>query len=507
MDTSYSDYVTALARQNPSLKRLSDFLRHQLRTSCNSLVTYVEIGTTGDVGIAQETSTTKLIDLVNSGLNKSIIVTVENIHPDDVESLGSCLDIDPFFFCGHIAPSYADIERNPLPSLLALPPSRLVSGSFINIHYQKLLDLGDEVALSRVPYDLALMANVTRSVRRLPALSGRSIGILRACTSLIKKDLPGGVWISLILIDPTSEILVHPIRGIHDIFFGPIIPQSPRRIATETFCKPSYAEHQSASSGNRNIEPLKPSEEPLSFFHASNLRWRGGNPSILALAYNPIQAVVQEWILYALLMGRYVKYYEYSSETVQMRRESFEEYDIIELHRWRRRSLQSLHKLGIVRRFVEHWASKEKNLSLDMGVTNKATTQEESVIWNLLIGDIKYVEEQIMQHARSLEALNPIITALIQLADTKRAISQAEDTRRLTYIAIIFLPMSFLTGLFSMSEPYGPGSDRFWIYWVVALPLTAFIIVVLVLDLRFRFLSIFWAIMQKRNSLPRGKRE
>lgn len=296
---------------------------------------------------------------------------------------------------------------------------------------------------------------------------------------------------ALILIDPTSEIGVHSERGIHDIFFGPKIPQSPRRIATETLYNLSYDEYQSATSGNRNIEPLKPSEKPLSLFHASNLRWGGGNPSILALAYYPIQAVVQEWILYALLMGRYVKYYEYSSETVQMRRESFEEYDIIELHRWRRRSLQSLHKLGIVRRFVEHWGPKEKNLSLETGVTNNATTQEESVIWNLLIGDIKYVEKQIMQHARSLEALIPIITALIQLVDTKRAISQAEDTRRLTYIAIVFLPMSFITGLFSMSEPYGPGSDRFWIYWVVALPLTAFIIVALVLDLRFRFLSIF----------------
>lgn len=197
MDTRYSNYVTDSARKNPSLKPLSDFLRHQPRKPCNSLVTYAEIGTTGDVGIAQETSTTELVDLVNSGINKSIIVTVENIHPDDVESLGRCLNIDPFFFSGHIASSYADIEKYPLPPLLALPPSRLVSGSFINIHYQKVLDLGDEVDLNHVPYGLTLLANVTRRVRRLPALSGRSIGILRACTSLIKKDLRGGVWICM----------------------------------------------------------------------------------------------------------------------------------------------------------------------------------------------------------------------------------------------------------------------------------------------------------------------
>ena len=86
---------------------------------------------------------------------------MENIYPNDVESLGLYLNIDPFFFYSHIIPSYTNIKRNPLLWLLTLPPSRLISGLFINIYYQKLLDLGDEVALSCMPYDLALMANRT----------------------------------------------------------------------------------------------------------------------------------------------------------------------------------------------------------------------------------------------------------------------------------------------------------------------------------------------------------
>lgn len=197
MGTSYSDYVTTMSRRRPSLKRLSDFLRHQPRSACNSLVSYVEIGTTGDVGPPQETSTSKVVPRLISRLKKSIILVVENIHPDDVEALGSCLDIDPYFFCGHIASSYGDIEKDPLPPLLALSPSQLVSNTFFNIHYQKVLDLGDEFTLGHMSYDLALLANVNRSIRRLPALSNRSIGILRACTSLIKKDLPGGVWMCM----------------------------------------------------------------------------------------------------------------------------------------------------------------------------------------------------------------------------------------------------------------------------------------------------------------------
>ena len=81
--TSYSEYVTSMARQNPSLKTLSGFLHHQPRTTCNSIVSYVEIGVTGDVGLSRGISTVEFMAQVTSGLKKSIIAVMENIHPDD----------------------------------------------------------------------------------------------------------------------------------------------------------------------------------------------------------------------------------------------------------------------------------------------------------------------------------------------------------------------------------------------------------------------------------------
>lgn len=194
MGTSYSDYVTSVARHNPSLIQLSEFLHHQSRPAYNSVVSYVEVEKNGDIGPCQKTSTEGLVTMVKSGLVKNVKAVVENIHAEDIEALGSCLDLDPFFFGGHIAP-YGEIEKSCLPPLLALLPSRLISGKFINIHYQKVLDLGEDCALGSAPYHWALLSNVTRRVRRLPALSGRSIGLLQACSSVTKKELQGGVWI------------------------------------------------------------------------------------------------------------------------------------------------------------------------------------------------------------------------------------------------------------------------------------------------------------------------
>jgi hypothetical protein len=195
MAPSYSQYVRDMTSRNPSLGALSSFLDHQPRTTSNSIVNYVEIENAGGPGSLQKSSTKALAAQVDSGLTKSILAIVENLHPDDVETLGSSLDIDPFFFCGHIASSYRDIENAPPPPLLALPPSRIISRKYFNIHYQKVLDLGDECTLRHVPYTLSLAGNIPRSIRRLPALSGRLIGLLRTCTSVMKKDLPNGLWV------------------------------------------------------------------------------------------------------------------------------------------------------------------------------------------------------------------------------------------------------------------------------------------------------------------------
>jgi Mg2+ and Co2+ transporter CorA len=202
-------------------------------------------------------------------------------------------------------------------------------------------------------------------------------------------------------------------------------------------------------------------------------------PSFLSLAHYPLQSAISDWMLYGLLMSRYIKYYEYSFPTVPSRLELFETDDLLDLHRWRRRCQQSLHKLQMTRQFVEHWRAKEQTPS-----QVREAPSDQLSNWDLLVMDLRYLEEQIEQHARSLEALSPIMTSLVQLIDSHKSIAQAEDIRRLTYIAIAFIPLTYITGLFSMSEPYGPGRKYFWVYWVAAVPTAAIVMGLLMLDSR-----------------------
>lgn len=61
----------------------------------------------------------------------------------------------------------------------------------------------------------------------------------------------------------------------------------------------------------------------------------------------------------------------------------------------------------------------------------------------------------------------------------------------MNYIAIAFIPLTYLTGIFSMGEPYGPGRQYFWVYWAATVSTAAIIMGLLVLDGRVSALATF----------------
>jgi hypothetical protein len=49
-------------------------------------------------------------------------------------------------------------------------------------------------------------------------------------------------------------------------------------------------------------------------------------------------------------------------------------------------------------------------------------------------------------------------------------LDQAADMRRLTWIAVLFVPPTWVATLFSMSDEFSLRGERGWVYFAVALP-------------------------------------
>jgi len=86
--------------------------------------------------------------------------------------------------------------------------------------------------------------------------------------------------------------------------------------------------------------------------------------------------------------------------------------------------------------------------------------------------DFESVLDRIAALQTRSEKIVSLVTAMISIEESQKAVQQNENLTRLTYLACVFIPLSFLSGLFSMQGDLGQFKKTFWIYFVIAVPMT-----------------------------------
>ena len=65
----------------------------------------------------------------------------------------------------------------------------------------------------------------------------------------------------------------------------------------------------------------------------------------------------------------------------------------------------------------------------------------------------------------------------VTIDQTKVSIDESHLLSKLTYLALIFVPLSYVASIFSMGGDFLPGASHFWVYFATALPATTIIFV------------------------------
>ncbi|VUC28718.1 unnamed protein product, partial [Clonostachys rosea] len=446
--SSYQSFISYRSKLNPSLSDLNQYLNRKTRVE--KAVTFLDFG---EHGATPERHTVNGADLsqlatANSSVSTRIIL-IEDISPGQISDVGAAFDIDPSFFAGYISTDFEAIENKPPTPSLATLPSVTAERGHLHIHYHLVMDLGSAENYTNAPYALKSDGNVARNVRRLPALSGRQLALARVCCSILLKKI-GNLWICLFLVDsPIEAVLVPRLKSVLE-------PANLR-------------DNKSHGDGKHDVKPLHGGYEDFnppttfsSFLRVEekdldcNRSMANGillhfttrpvfspvSPEILSISYHALRVSLSEWLIYTLIISRYCKHYEYSINDISTR---LHDDDIIDLQRWRRRTKQSRQKLIILAQFIECWKQ---------GLTQQP--------WDMMLNDIQYIQKQLEDYSLSLEQMLTVATTMVQLLDSRRSILEAVSVRRLTYIALVFVPLSWVSGLFSMSDTYLPGHGRFW---------------------------------------------
>lgn len=184
------------------------------------------------------------------------------------------------------------------------------------------------------------------------------------------------------------------------------------------------------------------------------------DPTIQSLAYYPLRIVAAEWVKYIAVMQRCIKMYEYQGNQLDLEKFNM---DLRELQGWRRRSMVSQQKIRTV---IRHLKSHNSSNPI-----HRADVDE-------ILEDFEVIKKDIEDAGRRLETMLPVVTSLIQIIDARQSFAETADISRLTVLALVFVPLSYVSSLFSMNSETMPGSEHFWVYFVVAIPVTIIVFLI-----------------------------
>ena len=159
-----------------------------------------------------------------------------------------------------------------------------------------------------------------------------------------------------------------------------------------------------------------------------------------------------------------IKQYEYAPDTTVASLGNIATLiaDIYALQQWARRSIATAHKIRYVVDFLDYCTTNNKDAE---GIEP-------------IREDYEQIAFGINTYSRRLEAMVSITTSLIQATDCRRSLTETVNISRLSYLALSFIPLTLVSGIFSMNENIAPGGRLFGLYFVVAVPLCILVFLV-----------------------------
>ncbi len=90
-----------------------------------------------------------------------------------------------------------------------------------------------------------------------------------------------------------------------------------------------------------------------------------------------------------------------------------------------------------------------------------------------LVADLDYVIQFLDVNSERVEKNITLIASLQTLSESKEARMRNKAVALLTALGAVFLPFSTIATIMDINGDYGPGQDRFWVFWVVSICVTA----------------------------------
>jgi CorA-like Mg2+ transporter protein len=131
-------------------------------------------------------------------------------------------------------------------------------------------------------------------------------------------------------------------------------------------------------------------------------------------------------------------------------------------------------------RLQMRWSEDSIRLNMNalmIGTGNSVAQEWEADDWRCLLDTIKGLE-------RRIDIVHKSYAERASIREAQAANQLARSVGFLTSLATIFVPASFIAGIFAMVDDFSVGGSKFWVFWAVSGPVTLIILVVLFTRMR-----------------------
>ncbi|KAI1081225.1 hypothetical protein F5B20DRAFT_537383 [Whalleya microplaca] len=394
----------------------------------------------------------------------SRLYIVEDLSRDVVETLGARLDIDPLFFREHINDYLWYNVQDPwveLPDLdIVSRARRYFRLMYVQPRYFKNPQSLKKAQLQAGNFNVLRRLDDDRAHASLFDQDGGTVALVRSKVSLwLRPAAEGQGTVGVLLIDPSITEGYPLWNGYRPFQTSP--PPSDRTVYT--------AQPRTKLYDDVLFWINKMSQEDIN----------AAKDNPMAMAFRISQIICAEW----LTLGRYITarlgQIEWEIERPDFRLNSnyFNE-SLTKLHTWRRRLPLYKDMVGDTRKKLFPPVPPSPS---DSSSSSTPTPKAKKDCMDALRADFAIVAGHIDDLLSRTERIAAVATAVTAIEESRRAVEQNKALGRLTYLAVIFAPLSFISSFFSMSENVADLSNTFWIYFAVAIPVS--LVVFLVVDL------------------------
>jgi len=465
------DVTTAPVKNKWLLQDPQDKQERASRTK----VAVLEFGPSIAVKRTDCTTITQLSEILNLPQRGSTDVNgrlyiVEDLSSDVIEAFGTRFDIDPLFFRSQLSDYMWNNTRDPW---VALPSLNIVSRkrSFFSIRYFQPRYFRDEASVEKADQEAGSFNVLRRMDNNRPwegtdifDVKGSDVGLVRSKMSLwIRKNKPNETEVvGILVVDPTIEA-GYPLWGGY-----------------ETFQECPCMEEVIGKNNDIKAPPRTSVFEDM-VYCASALT----TDEITALPEdprlfikNPLMVVCAEWATLVKYLTTRLTQLEWEldhTETTPFRNPGGLEKSLYSLNMWRRR-------MPVYQEWVSETLSHVITPNDFIGFTRNSVLELE--------GDFKQQQDALKAVVERADRIQSSVSAIISITENKTA-------TRLTYLAVVFVPLTWVSGFFSMQVDVSLLRETAWIYFACAIPITVLALIVL----------RYYTRVEKRFDTWRKKRE